>query len=153
VINLKILVCIDGSSQSEKALGKALEIAGGCSADEVTIMTVFEDIYDFPETTTDRLPITHEDLKRFEKIGEKEREVKKEMLEEAAQKFETLNLKVNTHLDCGHPAETIARVADEGGYDMIVIGSRGLGGLKKMLLGSVSNAVLQEAKTSVLVVK
>ncbi len=39
-------------------------------------------------------------------------------------------------------------------FDMIVIGSRGLGGLKKLFLGSVSNAIIQEIENcSVLVVK
>ncbi len=150
---MKLLVCIDGSSHGEKALKQALEIAGGCNADEVSVITVYESKYDFPETTTDRLPLTHEDLKRFEKIGEQEREEKRAMLEEAALLFDKENLKVNKLLECGHPAETIARVAAEGNYDMIIIGNRGLGGLKKILLGSVSNAVLQEAKCSVLVVK
>lgn len=150
---MKILVCVDGSTQSQKAIEKAIEIAGGCSVDEVSIINVFESKYDLSETTTDRIPITHEDLRRFEKIGEQEREERQAMLSEAAKQFENNNLNANTLFECGHPAETIARVASEGNYDMIIIGSRGMGGLKKLLLGSVSQAVLQEAGCSVLVVK
>ncbi len=150
---MKILVCLDGSEQSQKALQKALDVAGGCSADEVSLISVYEKRYDLPETTTDRLPITQEDFKRFSKIEEQEREDIDKMLSEAAALFEKVNIKAKTIHECGHPAETIARVAAEGNYDMIVIGSRGLGGLRKLLLGSVSNAVLQEAKCSVLVVK
>ncbi len=56
-------------------------------------------------------------------------------------------------MECGRPADVIARYAEEGGFDMIAIGSRGLGRLKKLLLGSVSNSVLQEARCSVGVVK
>ncbi len=47
----------------------------------------------------------------------------------------------------------ITRFASEEGIDMIVMGSRGHTGLKKLLLGSVSNAVVQEASTNVLIVK
>lgn len=47
----------------------------------------------------------------------------------------------------------IPEVAEEGGFDLIVIGRRGISGTDKLFLGSVSNAVLQQAKTSVLVVK
>ncbi len=150
---MKILVCIDGSEQSQKALQKALDIAGGCKADEVTLISVYEKRYDLPETTTDRLPITHDDLKRFTKIEEQERSDIDKMLSEAVSLFAKNNINAQSLHECGHPAETIARVAAEGDYDMIVIGSRGLGGLRKLLLGSVSNAVLQEARCSVLVVK
>ena len=75
------------------------------------------------------------------------------MLLEAKKFFTEQIIEVKTIFKEGHPAQTIAEVANEEGYDMIVIGSRGLGGLKKLFLGSVSNAVLQEATTSVLIVK
>ncbi len=67
--------------------------------------------------------------------------------------FEKKGIKVSTILKERHPSETIAKVSEEGEFDMVVIGSRGLGGLKKALLGSVSNAIVQEVKTKVLVVK
>ncbi len=149
---MKLLVCTDGSEHSKKALEKALEIAGGCSVDEVAIINVYEEIR-IPQAMTDRISIAPEDAKRFEKLEELDKEEQKAMLDEAAGSFKQKNIKVKTLAECGHPAETIARTAEEGGYDMIIIGSRGLGGLKKYLLGSVSNSVLQEAKTSVLVVK
>lgn len=150
---MKLLVCTDGSPDSEKALKKAVEIAGGCRADEVTVLSVIASKYSFPETTTDRLPLTSDDIKHFENILELERKEKYIMLTEAAKLFTEIKVNVNILIESGHPAETIARVAAEGNYDMIIIGSRGLGGLKKFFLGSVSNAVLQEAGCSVLVVK
>ena len=122
-------------------------------ADEVTVLSVIACKYSFPETTTDRLPLTSDDIKHFENILELERKEKNIMLAEAAKLFDEIKVNVNILIESGHPAETIARVAAEGNYDMIIIGSRGLGGLKKFFLGSVSNAVLQEASCSVLVVK
>ena len=89
---MKLLVCIDGSEQSKKALDKALGIAGGCGADEVTIINVFESKYDLSETTTDRMPLTREDLRRFEKVGEQQREERRTMLSEAAKLFKEKNI-------------------------------------------------------------
>ena len=150
---MRIMVCIDGSTQSDKALEKGLVIAGGCGADQVIIITVHENKYLFPDAGTESLALTHEDLRYFEKIGEQEKEAKEIMLKNAAKRFEEKGLPVETVLACGHPAEAIARTALERDVELIIIGNRGLGGLKKFLLGSVSNAVLQEAKCSVLVVK
>lgn len=150
---MKLLVCIDGSEQSQKAVDKALEIAGGCSVDKVTLINVYEKEGDFSETGHDRISLTQDDLKMLKELKEKEREDRKKMLADDAKHFKDNNIEATTVVECGHPAESITRVASEGDYDMIIIGSRGLGGLKKFLLGSVSNSVLQEAKCSVLVVK
>jgi len=150
---MKILVCVDGSKHSQKTLEKAFEIAGGCSAEEISLINVYEKKYAPPKDSTGKVYLTHEDLKIFEKVDEKEKEEKERLLKESAKPYEKSNIKINTISESGHPAETIVRVATEGNYDMIVIGNRGLGGLKKFLLGSVCNAVLQEAKCSVLVVK
>jgi nucleotide-binding universal stress UspA family protein len=53
----------------------------------------------------------------------------------------------------GSPAEVILDYANENGFDVIVIGSRGLGGIREFVLGSVSHNVVQHARIPVLVVK
>lgn len=53
----------------------------------------------------------------------------------------------------GWPAEEIARAANDPGTDLVVVGARGLGPLKRLLLGSVSEKVLHHARCPVLVVK
>jgi nucleotide-binding universal stress UspA family protein len=63
------------------------------------------------------------------------------------------NLKVSTMLSEGRPSDEIIKVADEGKFDLIVMGSRGIGGIKGIFLGSVSDRVADEAKCSVLIVK
>jgi len=60
---------------------------------------------------------------------------------------------VDTRVETGDCAETILAVAEEIGADMIVVGSRGLGRLRGMLVGSVSQKIIQHAHCSVLVVR
>jgi nucleotide-binding universal stress UspA family protein len=151
---MKILVCADGSKHSLRTIEEAVKIAGGCSASEVAIIHVYEN-------NTDRsawfgregYSISKEDMERIQKMWEQDKEKSKKILSEAEGIFAQNNLEVKTIFIEGHPAHTISRVANEEGYDMVVIGSRGLGGLQKLFLGSVSNAVLQEVKSNVLVVK
>ncbi|MGB8649253.1 MAG: universal stress protein [Mycobacteriales bacterium] len=56
-------------------------------------------------------------------------------------------------LEWGDAASEICRVAEEGGYDLVVIGSHGSGALRRALLGSVSHHVLHHAPCPVLVVR
>ena len=150
---MKILVCTDGSEQSKKAMEEAAKIAGGCSVDEVTVIHTYERTQVFP-MWDEGYHIAQEELERLRRMEAQDRRDEKEkLLQEAVDFFAGKNIKANKILVEGHPAETIAKIADEEGYDMLVVGSRGLGGLKKLMLGSVSNALLQEVSTNVLVVK
>jgi len=65
------------------------------------------------------------------------------------------NLSVKTELELvtGNPAEEIIRLSNIYQTDLIIIGSRGLTGMKRIVSGSVSNQVVEEANCSVLVVK
>jgi nucleotide-binding universal stress UspA family protein len=53
----------------------------------------------------------------------------------------------------GDPAAEILRLADEGGMDLIVMGTHGRTGLERLLMGSVTEQVMRGAKCSVMVVK
>jgi len=53
----------------------------------------------------------------------------------------------------GKPASKIAEFAEKGKVDLVVIGSKGLGGFKGKVLGSVANSIVHESKISVFVVK
>lgn len=66
---------------------------------------------------------------------------------------EKLSVKTDLELVSGDPAEEIIRLANIYKTDLIIIGSRGLTGIKRIVLGSVSNQVVEEANCSVLVVK
>jgi nucleotide-binding universal stress UspA family protein len=58
----------------------------------------------------------------------------------------------HTFVKEGQPVRTILDFASENGYDLIVIGSRGLSGVKEFL-GSVSHGVVQRSKVPVLIIK
>lgn len=60
---------------------------------------------------------------------------------------------VEAHVAVGDPREALVRVADEWAAELIVVGARGLGALKSIVLGSVSNGVVRWARCPVLVVK
>ncbi len=149
---MKILVCTDGSQQSFKAIEEAAKIAGGCNADEVSVIHVYERSLQMP-AWGEGYQVTSEDIERFKGLEAENRQERENFLATAVEILEKKNIQAGTIFKEGHPAETIARVAKEEGFDLLVVGSRGLGGLKKLLLGSVSNAILQEVNTNVLVVK
>jgi nucleotide-binding universal stress UspA family protein len=93
-------------------------------------------------------------MKNFEIMMEDQKKERNKLLTKSAKFLKENNVKTKTILKEGHPSQTIVNVAKEEGFDMIILGSRGLGGLKKFFLGSVSNAVVQEAQNcSVLIVK
>ncbi len=149
---MKMLVCTDGSQHSQKALAKASLIAEGNIVDKVAIIYVYEE-----KLNLSALPFgegyspTEADMEHFKMLLEEHKKEGNKILEEASKIFEEKNIKAETILAKGHPAKTILEVASDKGFDMIVIGSRGLGGWKKRILGSVSIAVVQEAKDCVVV--
>src|SRR3712207_964607 len=63
------------------------------------------------------------------------------------------NKVAQVHVRMGTPDEEIVKLAEELGADLIVVGSRGLGSLKRVLMGSVSESVLHHAHASVLVAR
>jgi nucleotide-binding universal stress UspA family protein len=150
----KILVALDGSEQANKALDFALGLAETYSA-ELVLLNVYQLITPFfyfpsevgaPPVAT---PIgTAEFLKELRAQHEK-------VLSEALKKAnrEKPKLKVSTILSEGRPSDKIIEAAREGKFDLIVVGSRGIGRIKEIFLGSVSDRVADRAQCSVLIVK
>jgi nucleotide-binding universal stress UspA family protein len=60
---------------------------------------------------------------------------------------------IQTHLRFGIPETTIIDLAEELGAGLIVMGSRGLGGVRRALLGSISDSVVRHAHCPVMVVR
>ncbi len=149
---MKILVCYDGSEPSVRALEKAHQLTSDCGIHEVTLVHSYEENY-WISTSADGYAPTPESLERLKDLEKRKIDEKKEDMSEKAKMFDDTNASVDIRIAQGYPAKVITKIAEEGGYDMIIIGNRGLGGLRKVVLGSVSNAVIQGTNVSVLVVK
>lgn len=139
-----VLVALDGSAGSHRAAEFARRLLGPQS--ELTVVVAVEP----PTATTlvapfDSVAITraHPDPQH---LAAAERIIAELRAELGAGR-------VHTRVEVGHPADTICRLADEVGAELIVVGERGLGAAERLLLGSVSDAVLRKASQPVTVVR
>ncbi|RUT30451.1 universal stress protein [Paenibacillus zeisoli] len=141
----KILVAYDGSKSSNKALDKAIELAQLSTDSELVVLHV----YDFPRfyIAEGFAPVPDTVNLEFYQLAEKTSDEARNRLTEAG----IHNGRVE--LAQGAAAEVILEYAAKQGYDAIVIGSRGIGGIREFVLGSVSHNVVQHARIPVLVVK
>lgn len=129
----KILVAVDGSEHSDYALNIAVKLGGKYSS-SVDLVHVEE-----PSAGTSLTP----SIKKADNILQDRVEIVKE------RKLPCNPISVQS----GDPAGEILKLGNSGNYGLVILGSRGLGGLKNLLMGSVSAKVAKEAKYSVLVVK
>lgn len=148
---MKLLVSYDGSDPSLRAIEKAHQLTADCGIHEVTILHVYQDNY-WVSLGDGYAPSPDMLVKLEEYEGNKIQE-KKEKIMDLVKIFDDTDAVVDIKVVQGHPARVITKIAEEGNYDLIVMGSRGLGGLRKVVLGSVSNAVIQGTNISVMVVK
>lgn len=138
----KILVPVDGSDNSKRALDEALSMAKGTGA-SITIIHVI----DLPPT------VYVESQKLLDQLTAKFRQESARVLGDYKAVAEKRGAKAEAVVMEGDPAEEIVRYANDGNFGMIVMGSRGLGKLKEIVLGSTSRKVLHNAKCPVLIVK
>lgn len=139
-----ILVPVDGSSYSAKALRKATEIAEK-NESKIIILTCLrkEDVgawYVQPKFNKDVMTKAKKFAKKF--LIKLEEDLQKKGISASSSVIETKSL-----------VEGITKFANSKKVDLIVMGSHGRTGFKKVLLGSVSNGVVQHAKQPVLIVK
>ncbi|MFT8871476.1 MAG: universal stress protein [Sporolactobacillus sp.] len=142
----KIVVPIDGSEPAGRALDEALALAEGKEEVEVTLLYVSPSPIYFPYYSMVG-PSLSADAKEIE-----EREGNKLLDDLVAAKSQTNVKFVKKHL-YGIVAQQICDYANDTKTDLIVMGQRGLGAFGQMLLGSVSNKVLQLAQSPVVIVK
>lgn len=140
----KILLAYDGSKASNKALDKAVELAKATPGSVLHVVHAFEFPRFFIGEALAPLPAS---------VNKDYYDLAVQTTEEVKQRLEGEGLHVQVELLQGSPAEVILNYAKEHGIDAIVIGSRGLGGIREFVLGSVSHNVVQSARIPVLVVK
>ena len=152
----RILVPTDGSEHSMNALETAIQIAmrfhGKITLIHVYSVSVTPIIIPEPSTLT---PPATPILAPVEmsRVAEASRNAGNRILSDGAEKAKAARVEVETVLVEGHTVQEITRAAKEGGFDLIVIGARGLSHIRILLLGSTTDGVMHHATCPVLVVK
>ena len=121
-----ILVPVDGSKESHRAVEQGVYLAK-LSGAEIILMTVVT-----PEKSTDQAEDVGELKKKgYDCLSEVIHDIPKEM-------------SVTPLVKIGTPADTIIEAAESEKADLVIMGSRGLGPFETMVMGSVSNALVQK---------
>jgi len=152
----KILVALDGSEHSLRALEIAIQLAkkfgGKITLIHVYSVTVRPIIMPEPTTLTPPgVPVMTP--AEVSKVVEATRKAGARVLGDGEQKVKAEKVQVETTLVEGQVVQEITRTAKEGKFDIIVMGARGISRIREMLLGSVSDGVIRHAPCPVLVVK
>lgn len=138
----RILVAVDGSDFSDTAFKRAAELSRVFGS-KLTILTVVH------------LPVTLDPQTEHMHAIQGHMRVKAgELLSNLATAAKSqYGIEAETILAQGDPSGVIIDMAKEQDADLIVLGSRGLSGIKELFLGSVSHNVVRKAKQHVLVVR
>jgi nucleotide-binding universal stress UspA family protein len=137
----EILVPVDGSTHSEDALAYAVEHFPDA---EITALHVIE-------IPTGYFAATMDDPESLPQVEHHEAEAG-DLLEDLESQAESMGTAIHTHLETGDPVDEILSYAQEHGVEEIVIGSRGISGVGRIMFGSVAEKVVRRAEIPVVVV-
>ena len=148
--SLMILLCYDGSEDARAAIEHAGELLGGQPA---TVLTVWEPFMEVLARSSFGVGATV-GMVNIDEIDAANRKGAESRAEEGAElaRHAGLNAQPHTRTQVTSVAAAILDEASELEAAAIVVGSRGLTGVKSLLLGSVSHAVIQHADRTVIVV-
>ena len=141
----KILVAVDGSETSLQALSHAVELASAFGSTITLLSVVDRRMLPFSEEYGPEVQESQEGLTR--RVVENLNEVTVELGESHP------DIRIDTRVEGGRPAKIIVDVAEEEGFDLIVMGSQGFGMIAGWFLGSVSNEVVHSCTKPLLIVK
>jgi nucleotide-binding universal stress UspA family protein len=140
---MKVLVATDGSEHSLKAVRWALDLAQKSDA-KVTLLAVAIFTKDLGGMMYEMPPGMQEKIESAAKRD----------LDKAAALFTSKGVPVETKLEVGQvPANNIIETAERDGCDLIVMGSTGVTGLKRALMGSTASKVVAHAPCSVTIIR
>ncbi len=143
-----ILVAIDGSTASTSALETACELSEKFGAG-LHLLHVVREM---------QVPLNPGLMEEYEKLQRQRHDLLKsageQLLNQAKRVAESKSIdSVESDIGSGDPATAIVKYAAKNQIDLIVIGSRGLGQVESMLLGSVSRKVSNTTKANCLIIK
>ena len=138
----KILVPVDGSRDSYRGLKYAVDIAKKYNSEVSLIHVIEEPTYAYSAPRGIILPAEY--ITGMRKHAEA-------LLAKRKKELRSKGIRTKTLLRKGSPSVQILRASK--GFDLIVMGSRGFGRLRSLMLGSVSNSVAQQSKVPVLIAR
>jgi nucleotide-binding universal stress UspA family protein len=149
-----ILLASDGSDHALQAARVAAEIAHRFDS-RITLLSVFSPpVIATPMAGSPEMLMSTETLtQETEVLARYAEEVQDAVERRTGQVLDEAGARYMSRRETGHPVDMIVNVAAREKVDLIVMGSRGLGGLESFLLGSVSDRVLHHAHCPVLIVK
>lgn len=135
-----IIVAVDGSDESDRAVDWAADLAQ-CHDVPLTVVHVVS------KAASNRVPRSMEEYERIEHVSLTERDLlhsaAEKLVDRAAVRAEQAGApKVDTAILTGEPAQMLVAAADDCGANLVVMGCRGLSNVPGMMLGSVSHRML-----------
>jgi nucleotide-binding universal stress UspA family protein len=141
-----IIVGTDGSSTADKAVDVAGELARACGA-AVHVVTAYRPVRAAALAGAGAMgaaPVTPPAW-----LGDDERVAAEEVVRRAGERLAQTGVSANVVARLGEPADALLAIAEEVEADLIVVGNRGMSGVRRYLLGSVADRVAHHAPCSV----
>jgi nucleotide-binding universal stress UspA family protein len=142
------LLPTDGSKNADRAGAQAIELANLTNADIVVLYVVETNLIESPRLVNYRVSLFDE----LREEGKKVVEDFKQRLEESQCNGVCKNTNLISMVKEGRPYDIILETIDKENIDLTVMGASGRHGLDRLLIGSVTERVVRESKSPVLVV-
>lgn len=135
----EILVPIDGSRNSFRALDFAISVAKSLEAKITTVSVI-----DLPPTL---------EYSVLDPVSKRLHSQYKKFIKKAKDKVVKNRIKFDSKIIHGNTGNSIIKFSKSGKFDIIIMGSRGVGGFSGLLVGSVANHIIQKSKIPVMIIK
>ena len=138
----KILVPVDGSDNSYRALEAALVLSEKLGSN-ISVVNVMEQV-----------PITHiESEKLLSELLEAYKKENQEILSKCSDIARQKGIAIKTVLLQGNPAPVILDYSKKENFDLVIMGSRGIGKFKELIIGSVSSKIVHHSPCAIMIIR
>ena len=138
----KILVPVDGSDNSYKALEASLVLSEKLGSN-ISVVNVMEQV-----------PITHiESEKLLSELLEAYKKENQEILSKCSDIARQKGITIKTVLLQGNPAPAILDYSKKENFDLVIMGSRGMGKFKELIIGSVSSKIVHHSPCAIMIIR
>ncbi|MFB6138893.1 MAG: universal stress protein [Halosimplex sp.] len=149
---MRFAVAVDGSSESDRAIDHAVEMATATGASLTALHSVDPDVYDLGGDEPPAGSADFEDRLVVESVEDAERRGER-LLAAAVERAGDAGIDVEGELLYGDPVATIPDFAASEGYDGVFVGHRGLSDEHERVLGSVAKGLVERSSVPVTVVR